>query len=402
MTTETRLRIPASELAALRERLASTRLPNVPEGSDPKGFPLARVRTLLEAWPTFDWEAVESRLDAYEQHLVPADGVPVHVLRARGGDRVPVVVLHGWADSLLGPVHLIPHLTAAGHDVVIPTPPGYGISGQPAAEMSVESSAETIAQALAELGIDRYALHGGDFGAALAEAIALAHPDRVVGIHLTDPSFAHAFAVDAADAKDDAERAFLQAAADWTETSGYFAIQSTQPLTLAYALADSPVGLLAWLAEKRWAWTDRDPSIDDVLGLATLYWCTGTAYSSMRLYAEGMGDWSDESWGDDAAGGTWGGEADATGDAAPWGADADADSEGSWGADAGGWQAPVCQVPAAFAIMPSDILQHPRSFCERFYGDIRRFTLMPAGGHFATADEPEALSADIVAFLADL
>lgn len=373
--TTFQITVPPSALDDLSDRIGRTRLPDIPDGHTGKGFDITVVRDLLAAWQTFDWRAVEDRLNAFENHILTVDDIPVHLLRARGGDRVPVVVLHGWADSIIGVSSLIEPLTSAGHDVIIPSPPGYPNSGQPVGEMSTESSAAAIAGALERLDVPRYALHGGDWGSALAEQIALNFSDRVAGIHLNDPGFHHMFAVEPEDASDEAERVFLSGRDSFDDASGYVAIQSTQPLTLAYGLADSPVGLLAWLAEKRWAWTDRTPATDDVLALATYMWCTNSIYSSMRLYAEGMGDWSDES--------AWGDEGDA------------------W--DGGtSWESPVCEVPSAFAIMPRDIMQPPRSFCERFFSDIRRFTLMPSGGHFAAADEPEALAVDIIEFLASL
>ena len=137
---------------------------------------------------------------------------------------------------------------------------------------------------------------------------------------------------------------------------------------------------LAWIGEKMSAWTDREPSIDDLLTQVSIYWFTNTIYSSMRLYAEGMGDWDEASWDD-------------VGDTGEWGGD-DAES-----ADAADWAAPATTIPSGFAIFPADIGQPPRSFAERFFTDIRRFTSMPAGGHFANREEPDALAAEIIAFL---
>ena len=149
-------------------------------------------------------------------------------------------------------------------------------------------------------------------GSALAEQLALSRPERVAAVHLLDVPYHHQFMVDTQDAKDDAERAFLTAVEDWGDTAGYVAIQSTQPLTLGYGLADSPAGLLSWIGEKYTAWTDRQPDPDDVLTQASIYWFTNTIYSSMRLYAEGMDAWDAD------------GTDRATGDAANWAADASA------------------------------------------------------------------------------
>lgn len=388
--------IPQTDIDDLHERLARTRFPNVPDGAEGHGFPLETVRTLVERWQEFDLRRLESRLNELPQLVTEVDGQPVHVIHARSGQpagALPVVLLHGWADTFYGVHRLIAPLTAAGHDVVVPTLPGYGFSGQPSEPMSASSVAEVIASVVAGLGVERYAVHGGDWGGAVAEQLALTHPERVAAIHLLDVPYHHQFMVEPADAVDDAERAFLDAAhGDWDSKGGYVAIQSTQPLTLAYGLADSPVGLLAWLGEKYEAWCDTAPDPDDVLAQVSLYWFTNTIWSSMRLYAEGMSGWDDGDGHD-----TSGGDESASGG---WGA-----ADGAWSgeeADASGWM-PTVQVPAGFALHPQDIGVPPKVFAERFFTDVRRFTLMPQGGHFAAfLEQPGALADEIVTFLRDL
>ncbi len=461
MTKHFELSIPQDDLDDLHRRLAHTRFPNVPDGLDGKGFPIDLTKRLVERWRSgFDWRAVERRLNELHQLLVEVDGNLVHVVHERarkqdpepgaepGADqgsnhsvdenaaKVPVVLLHGWPDSFFGVHRLIGPLTAAGHDVIVPTLPGYGFSDQPAKSMSVADLATTIDGVLTRLGYERYAVHGGDWGGAVAEQLALSLPERVAAIHLLDVPYYHQFMVDTDDAKDDAEKAFLTAAGDWGDKGGYLEIQSTQPLTLAYGLADSPVGLLAWIGEKYGAWTDSRPADDDILTQACLYWFTNTIYSSMRLYAEGMSAWDSADW---ESGQEWPGEestdwsAGAQGEEAPGetaaGAAADtasagAQSEGEpgeaaadtatpagagsdaaaleWTDTAGGGWTPVCTVPAGFALFPADIGVPPRAFAERFFADIRRYSLMPTGGHFAAREQPEALAAEIAGFLAEL
>ena len=321
MRTRFEISTPQDQIDDLQHRLAQTRfpnVPNVPDGSG-KGFSLRRVRDLVERWRSgYDWRAVERQLNELHHELVDVGGDVVHVVHERGGDRLPVVLLHGWPDSFFGMHRLLPALTAAGHDVVVPSLPGYGFSAQPDREISVEQVATTIDAVLHELGHQRYAVHGGDWGGAVAEQLALSRPERVAAVHLLDVPYHHQFMVDKEDAKDDAERAFLTAAEDWGDTGGYVAIQSTQPLTLGYGLADSPAGLLAWIGEKYAAWTDREPDPDDVLTQASIYWFTNTIYSSMRLYAEGMDAW-DAGGPDRVPGGT-----------AHWSADVSASDESAW------------------------------------------------------------------------
>ena len=405
MNTRFEIFIPPNQIDDLQYRLAQTRFPNVPNGSDGKGFSLREVKILVKRWKSeYNWRTVERQLNELHHELVDVGGEAVHVVHERGGDRLPVVLLHGWPDSFFGMHRLIPPLTGAGHDVVVPSLPGYGFSSQPDEAISVEQVATTIDAVLTGLGHQRYAVHGGDWGSALAEQLALSRPERVAAVHLLDVPYHHQFMVDTQDAKDDAERAFLTAVEDWGDTAGYVAIQSTQPLTLGYGLADSPAGLLSWIGEKYTAWTDRQPDPDDVLTQASIYWFTNTIYSSMRLYAEGMDAW--DAWEAD-------GTDRATGDTANWSADASAPEEytGATSATQGGaassgaaedWSALACTVPAGFALHPADIATPPRVFAERFFADIRRYSVMPAGGHFAAMEEPEALAAEVVAFLADL
>lgn len=339
--------IPQDQLDQLRERLARTRFPNVPCGAEGSGFPVARVRELVEHWRgSFDWRAVEARLNALNQRVITVDGLALHVVHERGGDRLPVVVLHGWPDTFFGVHQLIPPLTAAGHDVIVPSLPGYGFSGQTSEPMSVEAVATTIDTAVGRLGYQRYAVHGGDWGSAVAEQLALTRPDRVAAVHLLDVPYHHQFSIDKEEAKTEAERAFLAGSQDWDwgGKGGYAAIQSTQPLTLSYGLADSPAGLLAWIGEKYSAWTDREPDAVDVLTQASIYWFTNTICSSMRLYAEGMDAWD----GDET-------------DHSP--------GETSEPTVSAPWPASVCAVPAGFALHPADLGTPPRVFAERFFSD---------------------------------
>lgn len=357
-----RIDIPQADLQDLQDRLARVRFPNVVDQTETE-----LTRRLVERWRDgFDWRAVETRLNQLDQRISTVDGVDLHhIVYPAAGQGPAVLLLHGWPDSFLRYQRLAPLLAAAGHEVVVPSLPGFGFSAQPEGEISDDLVAGLLHQLMTGLGHQRYAVHGGDWGSAIAEALATTHPAAVAALHLVDVPYTHQFGVDREDASE-AETAFLDAAEAWAAQATYVAVQSAEPTLLSYALADSPVGLAAWMADKYRTWTDREPDLDDVLAQVSLYWHTNTIRSSMRLYSEGMGSW-DDSDGEPAASEPWSG-------------------------------AGPLQVPTAFALFPADIGVPPREFAERFF-DVQRFTLMPRGGHFGAMEEPQALADDMIAFL---
>jgi pimeloyl-ACP methyl ester carboxylesterase len=284
---------------------------------------------------------------------------------------VPILLVHGWPDSVLRFTKLIPLLTAAGHDVVAPSIPGFGFSDQPRGEISPALVAEDFAWLMGELGYTRYAAHGGDWGSAIATALTGAQPEAVVALHLTDVPWDKTFSVDRQHASP-AEQTFLDAAAAWAEVQTYLVANTRNPDTVAMALSDSPVGLLAWIAEMYQEWSEDPIPDDDILALASLFWLTNTVRSSMRLYSEPAQSW------DDASDGDW----DETAEA------------GAGGRDSG-----RVEVPTGFALFPRDLAGvPPREFAERFF-PVERFTVMPRGGHFAALEQPQLLAEDLTGFL---
>lgn len=278
------IHIDPARLALLEQRLQTTLWPNVPADVDGHGIAISRVRELADYWlNSFQWEAFAASLEQFE-HLLHDDGhFPLHVVRARAGRStgLPIVLVHGWPDTFLRYRKLIPLLTAAGHDVVAPSLPGFAFSGQPDEPLTVTAAAERVRAALTELGLTRYVIHGGDFGSVIADELASADPEDVAGLHLTDVPFPKQFMVDR-DSLDQEEEAFFAASDAWMEKAVYFMVQSAEPLTLAYGLTDSPVGLLDWIADKFDAMSD-DVDPEDVVGLTALRWLTGTAWSGLRL-----------------------------------------------------------------------------------------------------------------------
>ena len=374
-----RLHVDDAAIADLRERLGRTRFPDQAPG-DPwaYGTDVACLRELVEHWRTrFDWRAQEARLNAFPQFTVPLHGIDLHFLKVEGrGPRpLPLLLAHGWPGSVFEFLDLIPRLVdparfggdpADAFTVVAPSLPGYGLSFSPGQErFAIERIADCFAELMTDvLGFGRFAAQGGDWGAFVTSRLGHAHADKLVGIHLnllTVPRDPKLLAKGSAE-----EQAYLAELRNWLdEESGYQWIQGTRPQTLAFGLTDSPVGLAAWIVEKFRAWSDcggdveRAFSKDELLADISLYWFTGAIGSSFwPYYARRHGPW------------------------------------------------PIPQhgvaVPMGYAEFPREILHPPRSVAETMYTDIRRWTRMPAGGHFAAMEQPEALAREIVEFFRPL
>jgi pimeloyl-ACP methyl ester carboxylesterase len=353
----------------LRARIRSTRLPDqVPGVGWDQGVELDYLRRTLEYWADgFDWRARERELNSFAHFRAEVDGAPVHFVHERargGGGGIPLLLQHGWPSSFVEYLPLVPLLTES-FDLVIPSLPGYGFSERPAQTgVNYRHTAARWHGLMQLLGYDRYAVGGGDFGAGVATYMALDEPERVLGLHLTNFEIAP-YTGPGSKPPSQAEQAWVDQRRAWEEVErGYGAIQSTKPQTLGYALNDSPAGLAAWILEKWRSWTDsgHDLDADFLLTNVTLYWVTQTITSSLR-------DYYDNRWVAD-----------------PIGPD---DRVG---------------VPTAFAVFPNQRVpegEPPREWMERLY-DVRRWTVMPRGGHFAPAEEPELVARDIAAFLGEL
>ena len=373
------LRVSEEALADLRARLDRVRWPDeIPGGGWRYGTDLAYMKELVAHWrDRYDWRAHETQLNAWPQFTAPIGDVEVHFIHAPGvGPRpLPLLLSHGWPGSVWEFHRLIPLLTdpgAHGGDpadaftVVAPSLPGYGFSFAPnQPRFGIGEIADVFAKLMTDvLGYRRFAAQGGDWGAFITGRLGYAYPERLVGIHLnlltmtrdprkmTDPSAE--------------EKAYLEELQHWMrEETGYQWIQGTRPQTLAYGLTDSPVGLLAWIVEKFRSWSDcegdleRRFSKDVLLTNVMLYWVTGAIGSSFwPYYARYHGPWP-----------------------VPEGR--------------------RIEVPTAYASFPREILHQPRAWAERAY-KLERWTPMPAGGHFAALEEPEALAGDIRAFFREL
>lgn len=428
-------------LDALAARLAATRLPTANATSASAPGPSADLGArLLETWrDRFDVRAIEQRaaeLGAFA--TTTADGrrlAALHV-RAEAATGMPILLIHGWPDSPLRFVELIPLLAAAGHDVVAPAIPGFWYSDEPAGEMSRELAADDFHDLMTGLGYDRYAVHAGDWGSAIAQSVALRHPAAVAAVHLTDVPFDLAYTIDKESASD-AEVAYLEAIEKFGNEALYLTANTAQPNLIATVLQDSPVGLAAWLGALYAAWSDTPIADDHIVANAALMYLTGTVRSSMRLYSEPASAWDESNWsdgsdwsagssdgegeatdgeawaGDVGAGSGWsdddaaateatGGWGDASGDSGAAAAGSGDRADG-WGAGSddwsGSWVPEAVTVPTAFALFPKDLVMAPRQLAERFFA-VERFTVMPRGGHFAALEEPQLLADDLLAFLA--
>jgi pimeloyl-ACP methyl ester carboxylesterase len=362
------LAVPQSELDDLRDRLERTRWPQTWPGTSDIGTRPEELRRLVDLWAHgFDWRAREAAINALPSHVAVIDGVDVHYLRydAEKPGALPIVITHGWPSSVLELEGLAERLSSPSRfggsaedsfTVIVPSLPGFAFSPQRESLLDDLPTHEIWHRLMHdELGFERYAAHGGDLGAGISARLAEAHPESVVGIHVL--AVADPRQYDPASVTDEEQR-YLDAAAEWSAAEGaYQHQQSTRPMTLAFGLSDSPVGLLAWLLEKYRAWSEARLDDDFVLTQASLYWFTNTISTSFRPYYEF--------------------------------------GRGSTVA------LTRVDVPTAVAVFPADLTHPPRSWAERSYA-VARYTRMPRGGHFAAREQPELLADDIAAFFADL
>ncbi len=372
------LHVPDAAIADLRERLARTRFPDQAGEPWAYGSDVGYMQELVRYWhDAFDWRAAEARLNAFPQFKLPLHGIELHFLHVpgQGPDPCPLLLSHGWPGSVLEFLEIIPRLAdparfggdpADAFTVVAPSLPGYGLSFTPGQKrFGVEAIADCLADLMTALGYQRFAAQGGDWGAFITSRLGYAHAQRLLGIHLNlmpiprDPAMVVEPTPEEARYRDEL-KLFLK------EETGYQWIQGTRPQTLAFGLTDSPVGLAAWIIEKFRAWSDCGGDLesvfskDQLLANIALYWFTGAIGSSFwPYYARMHGPWH-----------------------VPPGATVD--------------------VPAGFAAFPREILRPPRSLAARVYTDLRRWTAMPKGGHFAAMEQPEALAGEIRAFFRPL
>jgi pimeloyl-ACP methyl ester carboxylesterase len=372
--------VPDEDLAELRRRIAAARWPHkelVPDRS--QGVQLATLQELARYWANdYDLQRIQARLNALPQFMTQIDEVNIHFLHVRSphADALPLIITHGWPGSVIELLEVVGPLTdPTAHggraedafDLVLPSLPGYGFSGEPT-EVGWDPGrvAHAWAELMARLGYGRYVAQGGDVGAVVTDAMGRQAPQGLLGIHLNLLSSAAMAGPQPTESEQ--ERAAADALATFrTSGFGYFLEQATRPQTIGYTLLDSPVALAAWMLDHDTdsyykisrAFLDGQPAgqltPDRIVDNITLYWLTGSGASAARAYWE----------------------------------------SGRAAALAAGQPPPPVQVPVGFTTFPGEIFRAPRSWVEQAYPTLSYFNEADRGGHFAAWEEPELFASEV-------
>jgi pimeloyl-ACP methyl ester carboxylesterase len=373
-----------ADLADLRRRINATKWPEREWVADSsQGVPLGTMQKLARYWGTdYDWKKCEGKLATLPQFITEIDGLDIHFIhvKSKHPNALPVIVTHGWPGSIIEQLKIIEPLTnptasggtaADAFHVVIPSLPGYGFCGKPTAPgWDPPRIARAWAVLMQRLGYTRYVAQGGDWGNAVSELMALQQPPGLLGISTNmsatvPPEIVKAMAsgqAPPATLSADERRAWDQLDFFYKKGLGYANEMALRPQTL-YALADSPVGLAAWMMDhdarseelivRVFDGGSEGLSRDDILDNVTLYWLTNTAVSSARLY---------------------------------W----DASQHPGGFFDIRG-----VQIPVAVMAYPDEIYQAPQSWAERAYPKLLRYNRLPKGGHFAAWEQPETFVTEL-------
>lgn len=382
--------IPESDLEDLRERLAKTRWPGeIGDNSQwQAGTNLAYMRELTDYWlGSYDWRAREREMNALSQFKTEIDGVPVHFVHAKGKgpNPIPIIINHGWPwtfwdmRKIIGPLsdpEAYGGNAADSFDVICPSLPGYAF-GSPLETPNYyfTQAGDTYVKLMDRLGYGKFATQGGDIGSAVSAMLGHRHADRVLGVHLHLLIPLQGNNPDPEDFTEDEMAGGAKMIEYHNTGSGYMHIQRTKPQTISYAMNDSPVGLAAWLIEKRRDWADTGGDIesvwtkDELLDNVMLYWLTQT-YLSAAHYYYGPGKTGMEGYGPSKT-----------------------SMEGDFIND----NMPLVPVPTAVMQFKGDVWNLPRKWAERTY-NIQRWNVEEKGGHFAPAEKPDAIIGDLREF----
>ncbi|HUA42508.1 MAG TPA: alpha/beta fold hydrolase [Streptosporangiaceae bacterium] len=386
---------PEEEVQDLRTRVAAARWPDaetVPDHS--QGVQLRTIQELASYWASeYDWRSCEAKLRALPHYMTEIDGLGIHFIHVRSehDGALPLILTHGWPGSIIELLNVIDPLTSptahggAASDafhVVIPSMPGYGYSEKPHAPgWGPDHMATAWVELMKRLGYDRFVAQGGDWGAVVTDLMGAKAPPELAGVHsnmpgILLPEISQALPVPGQLApggppppglSPDEQAAFEQISSFYTSGAGYAVEMGTQPQTL-YGIADSPVGLAAWIINhdaysygeiaqafegKPAGQLTRDAILDNI----TLYWLTNTGVSSGRLY---------------------------------------------WDNKFGFFDAKNVSVPAGVSVFPGEIYQAPRSWAEQAYPNLIHYNRLDAGGHFAAWEQPQLLTEEVRSTFAPL
>ena len=389
-----RVNVPEDALVDLRRRINATSWPDQETVTDEsQGVQLATMREVARYWGTdYDWRKCEAKLNALPQFMTEIDGLDIHFIhvRSKHENALPVIVTHGWPGSVIEQLKIIDPLTnptahggsvSDAFDLVIPSIPGYGFSARPTTTgWDPDRTARAWVVLMKRLGYSQFVAQGGDLGAVVSHVMAKQAPPELLGIHVNLPATIPPDIAKALRSGDpppsglsaDERRAYEQLTSLFTKKRAYATMMATRPQTL-YGIADSPVGLAAWLLDHGDGYGQPAAAImsavlgrtinghpadgltrDDVLDDITLYWLTNTAISSARFY---------------------------------------------WENKFNVYNAADISIPAAVSVFPGENYQAPRSWTERAYHKLIYYNNVDKGGHYAAWEQPQLFSEEVRAGL---